>query len=72
MAYTYISTNKNEYVLIEAGVKLKGGQKTNVYYFVSPDSEAVKKHKLAERMPEGYEVKEITRNGFPLVHKINH
>lgn len=71
MAYKYISTNGNEYVLIEANVKLKGGQKANVFYFVLPDTEAAKKHKLAEKMPDGYEVKEINRNGYPLVHKVN-
>lgn len=71
MAYTYTSTNGTEYVLIEAGVKLKNGQDARVCYFVKPDSEAVKRHKLAEKIPNGYEVKEITRNGFPLVHKIS-
>lgn len=69
MAYTYISTSGNESVLIESTVILRGGNIAKVYYFVKPES-VKKEHKLAKDLPKGYEVQEVTKNGFPLVRKI--
>ena len=67
--FTYISTTKRKYNLCAAKVILRGGKETNVYYFIESDLNPKHGARYADKLPDGFEVRENPRTKKPLVVK---
>lgn len=67
--FTYISTTKRKYKLCVAKVILRGGKETKVYYFIENDIDPKHGAKYADKLPDGFEVRESPKSKKPLVVK---
>ena len=67
--FTYISTTNRKYKLCAAKVIIRGGKETKVYYFIENDLYPKHRAKYADKLPDGFEVRENPRTKKPLVVK---
>lgn len=63
--YTYTSSNGITYHLVKQYIKFGNAEKRPVYYFKRKES--IKKEHFPCDLPQGWEVVENPRNGFPLL-----
>lgn len=67
MAYEYTNAKGQKYYLHTTTVQLRGGNRTQViYYFAREVGD-----KALDEIPEGFEVKENSRTGLPILKKIS-
>ncbi len=67
MAYQYTNSKGETYYLHSKDVKLRGSGKTQTIYFFA---RSVKDGAL-EDLPDGFQVKENTRTGLPILKRSN-
>ena len=66
MAYSYTNSKGITYYLNSKEVTLRGGKVQTIFYF----SKDERPETAVDKLPEGKEVSENLRNGFPTVKKI--
>lgn len=64
MSYTHVNSKGVTYYLNTMEVELKGGRKQRIYFFSKDERSAT-----GCDLPEGYEVVENPRNGFPTARR---
>jgi hypothetical protein len=65
MAYTYTNSKGVTYYLNSKKVKLRGGMENTIFYF----SKDERPETAVNELPEGREVGENPRNGFPTLKR---
>lgn len=71
--YTYINKKGKKYILYWSEVKVKGGNRTRVYYLLEESkqpSQSLYRSYRSETLPTTMEIREIGVNFTPLVFKI--
>ena len=64
-AYCYTNKNGKKYFLHAKDVSLSNGRKQRIYFFTREEREG-----SIPELPAGLMVKETTRTGMPVLHKI--
>lgn len=66
----YKSTNGRTYTVVMAVAHLKDGKTTNVYFMLpSERKDQIRKYKVVDKLPDHYIIREVSRNGFPLISR---